>query len=117
MPGTALQPVPLLMYSPSVYFARVVETVVENAPQRLFGFRAFEVEMSDVLGDLAQQGFGVAWLPDSSFQRGRLEGLVAVGEGEWDIDVSIVAYRARTNSRRAVSQVWERLLAMTATTA
>jgi len=112
-PGTALQPVPLLMYSTSVYFARVVETAIENAPRRLFGFRAFEVEMSDVLGDLAQQGFGTAWLPDSSFQRGRLRGLVAVGNGDWDVDVSIVAFRAKNNSRRAVSQVWERVLETT----
>jgi DNA-binding transcriptional LysR family regulator len=111
LPGTAQQPVPLLMYSPSVYFARVVDTVVENAPRKLFGFRAFEVEMSDVLGDLAEQGFGIAWLPESSFQRGRLGGLVAVGEGEWDIEVAIVAFRARSNSRRAVSQVWSRLTA------
>lgn len=109
LPGTALQPIPLLMYSPSVYFARVVDTVVENAPRKLFGFRALEVEMSDVLGDLAEQGFGIAWLPESSFHRGRLAGLVAVGEGEWDIEVAIVAYRARNNARRAVSQVWSSL--------
>jgi DNA-binding transcriptional LysR family regulator len=69
--------------------------------------------MSDVLGDLAQQGFGTAWLPDSSFQRGRLRGLVAVGNGDWDVDVSIVAFRAKNNSRRAVSQVWERVLETT----
>jgi DNA-binding transcriptional LysR family regulator len=109
LPGTALQPIPLLMYSPTVYFARVVETAIESAPQRLFGFRAFEVEMSDVLGDLAQQGFGVAWLPDSSFQRGRLPELVAVGDGAWDIDVSIVAYRAVNNTRRALAEVWQRI--------
>ena len=115
LPGTALQPVPLLMYSPSVYFARVVETVIENATRKLHGFRAMEVEMSDVLGDLAEQGLGIAWLPESSFQRGRLGGLVAMGEGEWDIEVAIVAYRARNNSRRALSQVWSRLT-MTAAT-
>jgi DNA-binding transcriptional LysR family regulator len=113
LPGTALQPVPLLMYSPTVYFARVVETAIESAPRKLCGVRAFEVEMSDVLGDLAQQGFGVAWLPDSSFRRGRLQDLVAVGDGDWDIDVSIVAFRAKSNARRAVSQVWERILTTT----
>ena len=112
-PGTALQPAPLLMYSATVYFAHVVETAIENAPRKLFGFRAFEAEMSDVLGDLAQQGFGIAWLPDSSFRRGRLPALVAVGDGDWDVDVSIVAFRAKTNSRRAVSQVWEKILETT----
>ena len=100
-----------MSYSPTVYFARVVETLIESA-RRLIGFTAFEVELSDVLGDLAEQGFGVAWLPDSSFQRGRREALVPVGEGEWDVEVSIMAYRARTNTRRAASEVWERLLAM-----
>jgi DNA-binding transcriptional LysR family regulator len=114
LPGTSLQPVPLLMYSPTVYFGRVVETAVENAPKKLIGYRVFEVEMSDVLGILAQKGFGIAWLPDSSFRRGGLEGLVAVGEGAWDIEVSIVAYRAQSNARRGVSQVWERLVATAA---
>lgn len=109
-PGTAEQPVSLLMYSPTVYFARVVDTAIENAPRKLLGFKAFEVEMSDVLGDLASQGFGVAWLPDSSFQRGRLDGLLAVGEGEWDIDVSVVAYRAKGNARKTVAKVWERIV-------
>ena len=113
LPGTTLQPVPLLMYSPSVYFGRVVETALENAPKKLIGYRAFEVEMSDVLGNLAQKGFGIAWLPDSSFYGGRLEDLVALGDGEWDIGISIVAYRAQSNARRGVSQVWERLVATT----
>lgn len=109
MPGTATQPIPLLMYSPSVYFARVVDSVVDAAPQRLWGFRRFEAAMSDVLADLAQQGLGIAWLPDSSFLNGRLTELVAVGDGEWDCSVSIVAYRARTSGRKAVEQVWERM--------
>jgi DNA-binding transcriptional LysR family regulator len=113
MPGTAAQPVPLLMYSPTVYFARVVDTAIEDAPRRLFGFKMFEVEMSDVLADLARQGFGVAWLPDSSVRRAGLNELVAVGDGDWDIEVCIAAYRASSNARAAVSQVWERILQTT----
>lgn len=110
LPGSAVQPVPLLMYSPGVYFARVVETAIESAPRNLCGFRVMEVAMSDVLGDLAEQGFGVAWLPTSCFENGRLQNLVPVGDGDWDIDVSIVAWRAKNNTRRAVSQVWERIV-------
>jgi len=109
LPGTALQPVPLLMYSPTVYFARVVDTAIENAPHRLHGFKAFEVEMSDALASLALRGLGVAWLPDSSFQRSGLDDLVAVGDGEWDIDVSIVTYRSKGNTRRAALQLWENI--------
>ncbi|MES2205937.1 MAG: LysR family transcriptional regulator [Pseudomonadota bacterium] len=110
MPGTTLQPIPLLMYSPNAYFARLVNTAIKNAPQTLFGFKAFEVEMSDVLKDLATRGFGVAWLSDSTFKHGQSDNLIAVGNGEWDIKVSIVAYRAKSNIRRAVAHIWQKIL-------
>lgn len=97
------------MYSPTVYFARVVDAAIERAPTKLHGHRVVEVEMSDVLGDLAEQGFGVAWLPDSSFENGRRAGLLPLGDGEWDIEVDVMAYCARNNTRRALMRVWERL--------
>jgi DNA-binding transcriptional LysR family regulator len=109
LPGTEAKPLPLLMYSPSGYFARVVDSALEQAQQQLHGSRAFESEMSDVLGDLAAQGMGIAWLSDSSFQNGRLPNLVAVGDAQWDIEVSIVAYRAKANGRGVVGQLWERI--------
>jgi len=109
-PGSASQPVPLLMYSPGSYFARVVDSAIEQSPQPLFGYRAFEAEMTDILADLACQGMGIAWLPDSSFGPGRLQNLVAIGEGAWDIEVSIVAYRAKANPRGVVDQLWARIL-------
>ncbi len=111
LPGTTAQQVPLLMYAPSGYFARVVDSAIEQSSQRLVGYRAFEAEMTDVLGDLALHGMGIAWLPDSSFVSGRLAGLVPVGDGAWDIDVSIVAFRARANMRAVVGQLWERICA------
>lgn len=111
LPGTAAQPVPLLMYSPSGYFSRVVASAIEQASQRLVGYRAFEAEMTDVLGDLALNGVGIAWLPESSFVSGRLAGLVPVGDGAWDIEVSIVAFRAKANVRAVVGQLWERICA------
>ncbi|QNK68826.1 LysR family transcriptional regulator [Variovorax sp. PAMC26660] len=111
LPGTSAKPVPLLMYSPSGYFARVVDSAIEQSPQPLFGYRAFEAEMTDVLGDLASQGMGIAWLPDSSFVSGRLADLVPVGDGAWDVEVSIVAYRSRINARAVVGRLWERICA------
>lgn len=42
LPGSASQPVPLLMYSPSGYFARVVDTAIEQSAEPLCGYRAFE---------------------------------------------------------------------------
>jgi DNA-binding transcriptional LysR family regulator len=111
LPGTAVQPVPLLMYSPSVYFGRVVESMLENSPRKVHGFKALEVEMSDALAALARANLGVAWLPDSTLRREDLEGLAPIGAGEWDAQVSVVAYRAGNNTRRAVGQIWDRLVA------
>ncbi len=110
LPGSAEKPVPLLMYSPSGYFARVVDSAIEQSPRPLFGYRAFEAEMTDILASLASQGMGIAWLPASAFAAGRLDNLVAVGDGAWDIEVAIVAYRTRGNPRAVVEQVWQRIL-------
>lgn len=112
-PGSEAQPLPLLAYAPTVYFARLVQTAIESADPRLSGRMVAEAEMSEVLGDLALQGLGVAWLPDSSFVGGRLRGLVPLGGGHWDVDVAIVAYRGIATGRRAVSQVWQRLVSPT----
>jgi hypothetical protein len=37
LPGKASHPVPLLMYSPGVYFARLVDLILENAPMPACG--------------------------------------------------------------------------------
>ena len=103
--------IPLLMYSPSGYFARLVETAIENAQAPLFGERKFEVEMSDVLGDLAEQAHGVAWLATSAFQRGGLSSLTPLGDGQWDIEVSVVADRSKQHPRRVVDDLWQRIVA------
>lgn len=109
LPGDASYPVPLLMYSPSVYFARVVETAIENAGTTLHGTRIVESAMTDVLASMAQQGLGIAWLPDSSFVDGRYADLVPVSPGQWGVEVDIVAYRLRSNSRRLLDTVWGRM--------
>jgi hypothetical protein len=47
LPGRASHPVPLLMDSPGVYFARLVDLILETAP--IFDTRAIESDMSDVV--------------------------------------------------------------------
>src|SRR5207247_9403582 len=64
LPGRGSHPVPLLMYSPGVYFARLVDLILENAP--IFGVRVIESDMSDVLCGMALSGRGVAWLTDGT---------------------------------------------------
>jgi DNA-binding transcriptional LysR family regulator len=110
LPGTAAHPVPLLMYSPTVYFARVVDGAIAKSNRRLHGTRVFEAEMTEALGGLAEQGLGVVWLPDSSLEHGRLKSLVFAGDSGWNAEVSIRAYRSKSNARGAVGTLWERIV-------
>lgn len=111
LPGAMDRPVPLLMYSPSVYFARLIDAAIESGPEPLHGVRLFEAEMSDVLGDMAAQGLGVAWLADSALRRLGAADLAPLTNRAWDIEVSILAFKDRSDARAAVEAVWRRMAA------
>jgi DNA-binding transcriptional LysR family regulator len=101
--------VPLLMYTPGVYFARLVDLVLDAQPQRLAGVRVIESDMSDVLRDLAIGGHGVAWLPESSLRAADRESLVRLGNDSWTMPLQIIAFRSRDNRRPAVTRIWQLL--------
>jgi DNA-binding transcriptional LysR family regulator len=102
-------PVPLLMYTPGVYFARLVDLVLDAQPQRLSGARVIESDMSDVLRDLAIGGHGLAWLPESSLRPADRETLVRLGNDSWTMPLQIMAFRRHDNRRPAVTRIWNLL--------
>jgi DNA-binding transcriptional LysR family regulator len=110
IPGTLLQPVPLLAYAPEAYFATLIDTVVREEGIPFHGYRAFQSDMTEVLADLASKDMGIAWLPDDVPDRNRSRGLVALGDGRWDIDVSIVAFKSRRNESDSAATLWKQLL-------
>ena len=107
LPGRATHPVPLLMYSPGVYFARLVDLILENAP--VFGSRIIESDMSDVLRDMAFTGRGVAWLTESTVAAAGRKGLTAIGGDKWTLPLSLVAFRDRMNDQRSLNLFWSEL--------
>ncbi len=108
-PGTAKQPIPVLCYSPGIYFARLVDAIIDAAPAPLVSHRVMESDMADVLREMALAGHGVAWLPDSGITSAAAAGLVPVGGSGWSMDLSIMAYCDRTNSCVALQRLWGRL--------
>ena len=88
-----------------------IDAAIEAAAQPLHGVRVFEAEMSDVLGDMAAQELGVAWLADSALQRLAGADLVPLPNRGWDIEVSILAYKDRADTRAAAQQLWDRMRA------
>jgi DNA-binding transcriptional LysR family regulator len=108
-PGTERAPAPLLAYTPGVYFARLVDTILEQAPGRLVGRRVIESDMADVLCRAAMAGHGVAWLPESTVMASAGDTLRPVGEPGWSGRLSIVAFRHRRGRRPAASRLWKAL--------
>ncbi len=108
LPGTPALPVPLLMYSVGVYFARLIDLIFETASERLVGTRILENDMSDVLRDMALAGHGVAWLPERTARAGTGK-LVALEGDMWTLPLKVVAFKDRTNRRRSVSKLWSLL--------
>jgi DNA-binding transcriptional LysR family regulator len=104
-PGKEGNPLPILAYTPGVYFARLVELSLEAAPQRLIGQRMAESDMADVLCRLAEARLGVAWLPDSTV-RAAGGGLAPLGGDAWAMPLAIVACRAEKARSRAVTELW-----------
>lgn len=95
------------MYSPGVYFARLVDLIMETAP--VAGVRVIESDMSDVLCGMALAGRGVAWLTEGTAASGRKR-LVPIGGDKWALPLSLVAFRGRMHDgQRALNLFWSEL--------
>jgi DNA-binding transcriptional LysR family regulator len=110
-PGARASPLPLLMYSSGAYLARMVDLVVECAPEPLIGRCVFESDMSDVLRNMAVNGHGVAWLPECSPTEAPREMLEPIEAAGWSLNLSIVAYRDRQRRQPALERLWAALSA------
>jgi LysR family transcriptional regulator, hypochlorite-specific transcription factor HypT len=106
-PGTSSKPVPMLLYSSGVYFARLVDMVIKGSDLPLAHKRVLVSDMADVLRDMAANGLGVTWLPDRTAALN--PGLEALPGDEWLIPLTIKAFRLRDNTNRASWRLWENL--------
>ncbi len=112
-PGTSARPAPLLMYSKGVYFARLVDLIMESSATPLASRTVITSDMADVLRDLARGGQGVAWLPEGTVADYNRE-LTPLPGDEWSMPLSIMAYRLKDNSNRAVERLWRMMSSMAA---
>lgn len=108
-PGEPQKPLPLLKYSSGVYFARLVDLLIEGAGGIAHSRLVLESDMSDILRDMAIEGHGIAWLPESTVAAGPKDALVPIGGAHWSMPISIVAFRDRANTNPAVTRLWSRL--------
>jgi LysR family transcriptional regulator, hypochlorite-specific transcription factor HypT len=109
LPGEAGKPLPLLMYSSGVYFARLVDLVIEGAGGLAHRTQVIESDMADILRDMAIAGHGIAWLPESTVADCPKDALVPIGGPRWSMPLSIMAFRNRANTNPAVTRLWSLL--------
>lgn len=108
-PGTRENPLPLLMYSQGAYLARMVDLVIDSAPQRLVGQHVFESDMADVLRNMAVGGHGIAWLPSCTAESAPEGSLAPIEAPGWNLALSIVAYRDKLRRKKPVDRLWTAL--------
>ncbi|HRE19859.1 MAG TPA: LysR family transcriptional regulator [Rhabdaerophilum sp.] len=106
LPGGARNPVPLLSYTPGVYFSRLVDLIVDSAGGIPHFRTVIESDMSDVLRDMAIAGHGIAWLPESTVAAGPKDALVPIGGAKWSMPLSVMAFRTRDNRNPVVTRLW-----------
>lgn len=109
LPGQPQKPLPLLMYSTGVYFARLVDLAIATAGGIAHGQRVLESDMSDVLRDMAAAGQGIAWLAESTAAALPADRLVPMGGARWTMPLSVMAFRARQPGNPAVDRLWQHL--------
>lgn len=106
LPGGARNPVPMLRYTPGVYFARLVDLIVDGAGGIAHSHTVLESDMSDVLRDMAIAGHGVAWLLESTVAASPKDTLIPIGGAKWSMPLSVMAFRSRENRNPAVARLW-----------
>jgi DNA-binding transcriptional LysR family regulator len=108
-PSRSAIPATLISVPPSgVYFARLVDLILENAP--IAGVRVIESDMSDVMCGMALSGRGVAWLTEGTVAASGRKRLTTIGGEKWALPLSLVAFRRRMHDgQRALNLFWSEL--------
>jgi LysR family transcriptional regulator, hypochlorite-specific transcription factor HypT len=113
LPGTPKAPVPLLSYSPGAFLGRIVDLLLQSAPEKLHATQALESDLADALLGAAIAGHGVAWLPqctaDGAVSRGQLR---VAGNDLWAVPLTICVYRDKKLKRPAAERLMQRIAAI-----
>ncbi|RAS16011.1 DNA-binding transcriptional LysR family regulator [Microvirgula sp. AG722] len=107
LPGTREAPAPLLGYAANAYFRLMTELILDNAPEPCHLTLRYETDMAEGLKNMALEGHGIAFLPQSAVTREVRHGQLAPAAGdEWAVDMEIRVYRRLKPARPAVETFW-----------
>ncbi|HEX8954991.1 MAG TPA: LysR family transcriptional regulator [Burkholderiaceae bacterium] len=107
LPGRANSPVPYLAYTGTSFLGRVVEVILRQAGTPAELEVCYEADMAMLLMNMAREGYGVAWVPESAAQV-LLEDktLARAGGPEWSVQLEIRSYRSLKSGNPALEELW-----------
>ena len=101
-------PVPFLAYGPPSGLGRIVTSQLRYTPMRIERIQStFVGPHATLLRSMAQQGRGIAWLPEMLVHDDLVHGsLVRAGDTQWDIPLEICLFRQPTEMAPVAEKLW-----------
>lgn len=110
LPGKRDKRLPFLSYSSGAFLGRVVEMILQHAPQRPHIERCFESDLAEALKEMVCEGHGIAWLPENTAApEVKMRRLAAAGSDGWSAPLDISLYRAIDNKNVQAEKLWRYL--------
>lgn len=110
LPGTAKKPIPYLAYTATTHLRRVADVLLKHARPRCHLQTCYEGDMAMQLMKMALEGYGVAWLPESTVADDIAQGrIVRAGDARWTGQLEIRSYRAKANTNPTMQELWQSL--------
>ncbi|KLU79730.1 transcriptional regulator [Aliivibrio fischeri] len=103
-------PWPLLSYSEHTFLYKVVNQLTKSISVPFS--QVFETTLSESLIEMAINGIGVAWVPMHAVEKELIKGTLVTAFTEysdWTIQLDVVCYHSKANSRPAVLQFLEEI--------
>lgn len=117
LPGTSKAPLPFLSYTTNAYLGRMVELMLSDAKRPLHLQKCYETDMAEGLKMMALEGYGIAFLPESSVVREVRQKRLARADGAqdvWQVAMEIRLYRELPTAQRPgkalVARLWQHLV-------
>lgn len=110
LPGRDNAPIPYLAYTGTSFLGRVVDVILRRAGTPAVLELCYEADMAMLLMNMAREGYGVAWVPESAAQA-LLEDktLVRAGGPEWSVQLEIRSYRSLKGGNPALEELWAKM--------
>ena len=107
LPGKEKRPIPYLAYTSTTFLGRIVDIVLRKSAAPHFLEPCHEADMAILLMNMAKEGYGVAWVPESAAEEALQQGrLVRAGGDEWSAQLEIRVYRAQRSANAELNELW-----------